>query len=172
MARVLAGWRADARDAATLFSTGCCAQVPADGRLYRQKRVCETLLCLWGTCHSDPALLPPDAQGATATAAAGDGLDASIAQVLCQAVRLPGLAGHLVRTAGLLPWLAASAVARVRSSPSAGSHNGGSWARDALRHLAGGGGSGRRQAVHQACELAGLLKQRGGLVSGGGGFEV
>lgn len=97
-------------------------QVPSDGRLYRQKRVCETLMSLWGTSHSHLAATSSSSAAALSAAAAAvehgaggqRGLDGCIARVMCQAVRLPGLSGHLIRSAGLLPWLACTAVLAVQ----------------------------------------------------------
>jgi len=105
--------------------------VPADGRLYRQKRVCETLMGLWGTSHShmwaaagssrDVGLvLAGHSPDRSSSACGQQGLDGCIAQVLRQAVRLPGLARHLIRSAGLLPWLSGIAAQAGYAAAAAG----------------------------------------------------
>lgn len=103
-------------------------QVPSDGRLYRQKHVCETLMALYGTSHSHLAAAAASHSSSASSALAADagpggfagsqqGLDGCITQVLRQAVCLPGLAWHLVRTAGLLPWLSSIAAQQLQLLP-------------------------------------------------------
>lgn len=70
-------------------------------------------MALWDTPHSLMGT-PAAAAAVNFSSSHGpeqlQGLDGYIARVLCQAVRLPGLAGHLIRSAGLLPWLSGIAV--------------------------------------------------------------
>jgi hypothetical protein len=92
--------------------------------LYRQKHVCETLMSLFGTSHSHvAAALAGSGSGGSSSApqlvpaaACGgqQGLDGCAAQVLRQALCLPGLAAHLVRAAGVLPWLSGIAAQQLQ----------------------------------------------------------
>jgi hypothetical protein len=86
-------------------------------------------MALWGTSHFlTPAAAAGSSMGheAISNASVGptgsrlQGLDGCIAQVLCQAVQLPGLSRHLIKSAGLLPWLAGVAVGNLTAGgPSA-----------------------------------------------------
>jgi hypothetical protein len=106
-------------------------QGPVDGRLYRRKYVCESLMtlsgsaaanCLAGQHATSSALLgfssQQQQQGLGMLRGSSSSLDWPIAQVMQQAVLLPGLASNLIRSSGLLQWLAAAAAADVAASSS------------------------------------------------------
>jgi len=57
-------------------------------------------------CHSSPG-------SGWLQSADGSTLDEGVIRVMQQALLLPGLAAHLIRSAGVLPWLAAAAVLQL-----------------------------------------------------------
>lgn len=54
--------------------------------------------------------------GMSAVGGSSSSLDGPIIQVVRQAVLLPGLASHLIRSSGLLSWLAAAAAAHIQAT--------------------------------------------------------
>jgi hypothetical protein len=115
-----------------------CLQGPVDGRLYRRKYVCESLMtlcgsaaanCLAGQHATSSALLGFSGQQQQqglgmlcgSSSSSSSSLDWPIAQVMQQAVLLPGLASNLIRSSGLLQWLAAAAAADVAACSSSSS---------------------------------------------------
>jgi hypothetical protein len=113
-------------------------QGPVDGRLYRRKYVCESLMTLCGSSAANflagqhatsSALLGFSGQQQQhglgmlhgSSSSSSSSLDWPIAQVMQQAVLLPGLASNLIRSSGLLQWLAAAAAADVAACSSSSS---------------------------------------------------
>ncbi len=120
-------------------------QSPEDARLYRRQYVFEQLAALYRSPSSESA-----------------SLDLPIVQVTRQAVRLPAAAAHLIRSSGLLPFLAAASAAEAEGpgSSSAAVEAG----RGALPAVGAGGGGGGRDAGWALDCMASLLERRVGLV--------
>lgn len=74
-------------------------------------------------------LLQHDGSGSSELMMTDNGLDLPLQHILCAALALPGLAAHLVRTGGLLPWLADSAADEAGAGCAG-------WAVAALKDLA------------------------------------
>jgi hypothetical protein len=107
-------------------------QGPADARLYRRKYVCESLMTLRGsaaaTClagkHAASGFCAQQQQegfSGMLSGSSSSSLDWPIARVVQQAVLLPGLASNLIRSSGLLQWLAAAAAEDVEACSSSSS---------------------------------------------------
>lgn len=79
------------------------------------------------------------------SASSSSSLDWPVTHLICQAIQLPGLAAHLIKSAGLLPWLAAAAATHIKAAvhwvdSSSGAaafaqDGGGAWAIECLLQL-------------------------------------